>query len=192
MWNWCGRMNIANAPSSTSGMKPPLLAGGGTGVAATAGRSPSPHQTNTPSASIAPSLSSDSNAIASTRPRLCSAALTRRVPNSIANSAMASATYRAMSCHTGRAPPLPPRPVSTAKLIAIAFSCSAMYGTSPSTATSVTVAASQVSLPRRVAMRSAMDVALVSRASCTSRTISAAARAYSRIAPRKVGGSGQP
>ena len=92
--------------------------------------------------------------------------------------------------------PAPPRRslwvVSIAKLIAIALSCSAMYGISPSTNTSVTVAASHASLPRRVAIRSAIEVALVSRASCTSRTMNPAASTYSTIAPRKVGGSGQP
>jgi len=43
------------------------------------------------SASIAPSLNSDSNAIASTSPRLWAVVDARRVPNSIANSAISSA-----------------------------------------------------------------------------------------------------
>ena len=63
-----------------------------------------PNQTNAPSASIAPSLSSDSAAIAITKPRLCSASEARRVPNNIANTAIASATYSALSFHGSGAP----------------------------------------------------------------------------------------
>ena len=100
-WNWCGNVNMASAPSSTSAGKPlaPSAGGGGT---STSGRS-RPNTTNAPSASIAPSFSSDSTAMASTRPRLCSAADTRRVPNSIANRPIASATYSALSCQGGGA-----------------------------------------------------------------------------------------
>ena len=173
-WNWCGRMNIASAPSSTSGRKPPAGEAGGGGTFA-AGRASSPNQTNAPRASIAASLNSDSNAIASTRPRLCSAALARRVPNSIANRAIARATYSAPSRHIG--PPSAALRVRVAKLIVTAFSCRAMYGISPSAATAVTVAASHASLPSRVAIRSASEVALVSRASRTSRTMKAIASA---------------
>jgi hypothetical protein len=57
---------------------------------------------------------------------LCSAALTRRVPNNIANRAIASATYSALSCQAGAASGVASCAVSIAKLIAIAFSCSAM------------------------------------------------------------------
>ena len=98
---------------------------GGACTGGTSGSSGKPHQTNTPSASIAASLNSDSNAIARIRPRLCSAALARRVPNSIANTAIASATYSALSCQAGSAS-LPGDRVSRAKLIATAFNCSAM------------------------------------------------------------------
>src|SRR5690606_23805887 len=90
-WNWCGRMNIASAPSSTSGANPSVVCRDS--GAGTSGSASSPNHTNAPSASIAASLNTDSNAIASTSPRLCSTALARRVPNSIANSAIASATY---------------------------------------------------------------------------------------------------
>src|SRR3546814_17571723 len=77
-----------------------------------------------------------------------------------------------------------------AKLIAIALSCRAMYGIRPSAATRVTTAANHASLPSRVAIRSAIDVALVSRASCTSRSMNTPASAYNRNAPTKVGGRG--
>ena len=168
-WNWCGIRNIASAPRITNGTNPPA---GCVGNACDAsGNSFKPNQTKPPSASIASSLNIDSKAIASTSPRLCSAALARRVPNKIANSAIASATYSAPSRHSGGAP-LPAAfalTVSVEKLMVIACNCSAMYGISPSTVTSVTVAASQASLPSRVAIRSASEVALLSRASRTSR-----------------------
>ena len=61
----------------------------------------------------------------------------------------------------------------------------------PSSATRVTTAASHGSLPRRVAMRSAIDVALLSRASRTRRTMKCRQRVEA-MAPMKVGGSGQP
>ena len=105
-------------------MKPPLGVACGRGGGVPAGNASSPNQTKAPSASIAASLNTDSKAIASTRPRLCSAALARRVPNSIANSAMARATYSAPSRHTGPASVL--LPVRAAKLIVTAFNCRAM------------------------------------------------------------------
>ena len=116
-------MNIANAPSSTSGAKPSIVCcEGGAGAS---GSESSPNQTNAPSASIATSLNTDSNAIASTSPRLCSVALARRVPNSIANSAIANATYSDPSRQTDT-PVLAPSPVRVTKLIVTALSCSAM------------------------------------------------------------------
>jgi len=102
-----------------------VVDGGAEGTGGAGGRSGNPNQTNRPSASIAASLNSDSNAIARISPRLCSTALARRVPNNMANTAIASATYNALSCHAGNAS-LPGERVSSAKLIATAFSCSAM------------------------------------------------------------------
>jgi len=182
-------VNIASAPSNTNGAKPPLLtlpAGDCSGASGSC----RPNQTNSPNASIAASLNSDSNAIASTRPRLCSAALARRVPNSIANNAIISATYKPLSRHGGWSA-LPAELVSNAKLIATAFNCSAMYGINPSAATRVTPAASHASLPSRVAIRSAIEVALDSCASLTRRSMVEAANRYSSKVPTKVGGSGQ-
>ena len=153
---------------------------GGDSVRATSGKPRKPNHTNAPSTSIASSLNSDSKAIASTSPRLCSAALARRVPNRIANRAIASATYNAPSRQTGGAPSVPAAfapSVSVEKLMAIACNCRAMYGIRPSTVTSVTVAASQASLPSRVAMRSASEVALLSRARRTRRVMNATASA---------------
>ncbi|WP_449421441.1 hypothetical protein [Rhodanobacter lindaniclasticus] len=88
-------MNIASAPSRISAGKPPLSGGTGTCAGTSVGSAPS---SRLPSASIAPSLNSDSNAIASTRPRLCAMVEARRVPNSIANKAISKATYKALSC----------------------------------------------------------------------------------------------
>ena len=95
-WNWCGKVSIASAPSRINVGKP-LAPSTAAGIVE-AGNS-GPNQTKAPSASIAPSLSRDSTAIAITRPRLCSASEARRVPNNIANNAIASATYSALSCH---------------------------------------------------------------------------------------------
>ena len=125
IWNWCGRMNMASAPSSTSGTKPPACAEADATGALTAGTS-SASQTNSPRTSIATSLNSDSNAIASTRPRLCSVALARRVPNSMANTAMARATYSAPSRHGATSAPPRASPVSVAKLMVTALSCRAI------------------------------------------------------------------
>jgi hypothetical protein len=89
-------VNMASAPSRISAGNPPLSGGVGTCVGNPAG---SAANSRLPSASIAPSLNSDSNAIASTRPRLCAMVEARRVPNSMANSAISRATYSALSCH---------------------------------------------------------------------------------------------
>ena len=123
-WNWCGKVNIASTPSRTSGMKPPFSVEAAVCGSEGGDGSPSPNQTKAPSANIAASLNSDSNAIASTRPRLCSAALARRVPNSIANRPIISATYNELSRHGGWSAPAC-EPVSRAKLIDTAFSCKA-------------------------------------------------------------------
>ena len=80
---------MASAPSRISAGKPPLSCGTGSAGGRCAG---SGVNSSVPSASIAPSLNSDSNAIASTRPRLCAVDEARRVPNSIANRAISSAT----------------------------------------------------------------------------------------------------
>ena len=62
----------------------------------------------------------------------------------------------------------------------------------PSTHTAVTSAASTGLRPKRAATRSAMDVALTSRATRTRRCSTPMPSAYSRIEPTKVGGSHQP
>ncbi len=77
-----------------------------------------------PNASIAPSFSNASNAIAKIRPRLCSTALALRVPNSIANAAIINATYSALSCQAGTC--AVSSRINIAKLIATAFNCKAM------------------------------------------------------------------
>ena len=120
---------MASAPSSTSGTNPLATGAAGTGVGAAgaaASDASSPNQTKPPIASIAASLNTDSKAIASTSPRLCSVALALRVPNSIANRAIARATYSPLSCQAGTCALSPARAVSIEKLIATAFSCSAM------------------------------------------------------------------
>src|SRR3546814_2873786 len=80
----------------------------------------------------------------------------------MANTAIARATYKALSCHGGGLR-LDVR-VSNPWLIATALSCNAMYGIMPITVTAVTIAASHESLPSRLAIRSASEVALCSRA----------------------------
>ncbi len=99
-WNWCGNVNIASAPRPISAAKPlvssPIITSGASGSV----------KTRLPSASIAASLNTDSNAIASTRPRLWATADARRVPNSIANHAITKATQSALSRHAG-APTVP-------------------------------------------------------------------------------------
>jgi hypothetical protein len=108
----------------------------------------------------------------------------------MAKSAIASATYSALSCQ-GSGDALPAR-VSSPKLMVTAFSCSAMYGTMPSTATKVIAAARPELRPSRVATRSASEVELCSRASRTTRCSTPKPSAYSRIVPMNVGGTGQP
>ena len=72
---------------------------------------------------MAASFNTDSMAMASTRPRLCSIADARRVPNSMANAAIAMATYSALSCQAGVVNSLPR--VIKPWLMATAFSCKA-------------------------------------------------------------------
>ena len=87
-----------------SGTKPPADCSGN--VAGTSGTSFKPNQTNPPSTNIANNLNKDSKATAITSPRLCSAALARRVPNRIANTAIANATYKPLSRQTEGTPAL--------------------------------------------------------------------------------------
>ena len=82
-------VNIASAPSRISAGKPSWSCGGGVPIATASGTAVNSSE---PSASIAPSLNSDSNATASTNPRLCSVADARRVPNSIVNTAITRPT----------------------------------------------------------------------------------------------------
>ena len=89
---------MTSTPSSTNAGNP--SAPPGSGVSGGAGQF-GPTTTNAPSVSITPSLNSDSTATARTRPRLCSTADALRVPNSIANNAIANATYSALSPHGG-------------------------------------------------------------------------------------------
>ena len=102
-------------------------------VAATSPMPPNtPKMTNRPMARKARSLTRDSSAMAHISPRWCSLASMVRVPNSIENSARARATYSDSSdswaddCET------------TSNPVVMPFSCSAMYGTEPITAATVT------------------------------------------------------
>src|SRR3546814_12552753 len=85
--------------SSDHGVKPSELPTGGDDTLVTPS---SPNATNAPSASMAPSLSNDSKAIASTKPRLCSAADACRVPTSMANTAIHRATYNELTSEERR------------------------------------------------------------------------------------------
>ena len=102
-----------------------------------------------PTARNATSLTIDSVAIASISPSWCSVASMWRVPNSTANSAIASATRQAISPSTGCIAPLA-GPIWTRMVVSevdTAFSCSAMYGIVPMIAISATIAATVCALP---------------------------------------------
>ena len=62
----------------------------------------------------------------------------------------------------------------------------------PTTAMAVTVAANAELRPRRVAIKSAMEVVLSSRAKRNSLSTTGNASTYSAMVPKKVGGSAQP
>ena len=62
----------------------------------------------------------------------------------------------------------------------------------PSRATAVTAAASPELLPKRVAIRSASELLLCSRATRTRRSSTPMPNTYSTMVPTKVGGRGQP
>ena len=101
---------------------------------------------NEPTARKAASLITDSAAMASISPCWCSVASACRVPNRMANNAMAPATINAVS--TGKARLVSasaPRTVSTDN--ATAFNCKAIYGSELITATTVTTAATDWLLP---------------------------------------------
>ncbi len=100
----------------------------------------------------ASSLTSDSNAIAATSPSCRSEASRWRVPKRIVNVASSSAIQNAVSESTGATSRAPDAAISgywtrMVKLCETALSCSAMYGTMPITAMTVTNPASSALLP---------------------------------------------
>ena len=102
--NWRGRHTMAAAASSVEKRKFALARSPRLPrrVAARSGAGPSSSTANTPTATKASSLTSDSNAMASITPSWCSVASSRRVPNRMAKSAMSSATHSAVSAnHAG-------------------------------------------------------------------------------------------
>ena len=117
---------MARKPSSVCATKPVAgVLANSVRVASASGswRAPSQCQANSPTTTMAASLTSDSTAMASIMPWWCSVASTWRVPNSAANKAINSATYSAGSASR----PVWPmsRPVSTPRLIATALYCRA-------------------------------------------------------------------
>ena len=125
-WNWRGRQTMARKPSRVWATKPIGGAAWNRVRADSVIRTwcpPSQDQANTPTATIATSLTSDSSEMASIMPWWCSVASTWRVPNRAANRAISKATYKAGSVNR---PPWPGScPASTDRLIATALYCRA-------------------------------------------------------------------
>ena len=140
-WNWRGRQTTAANASRVWATKPTggaLATSARVASASGIARASSQNMANTPIATSATSLTSDSSATASIRPGRCSVASTCRVPKRIANSAISAATYSAGSPQTEA---LALRPPSTSRLIATALNCSARYGTAAISAINATSAA---------------------------------------------------
>ncbi len=108
----------------------------------------------------------------------------RRVPNRMANSASSSATYNAESANSGACSLATLPWLITSIDIATALNCSAMYGTAAVKAISVISAASPPDLPKRDAMKSAMEVMLRAFATRVRRSIRPMPNTNSRIGPR--------
>ena len=83
----------------------------------------------------------------------------RRVPNRIANIASSAAMYKRAVAQQRRVLRAD-APLRTLMLIATALNCSAMYGIAAVTAMTVTSAARPCDLPKREAMKSAIEVML--------------------------------
>ena len=115
-------------PVGTSDVSAGLCTARSAAAIRSAGPSNITHTTNGPTASSAASLTIDSKAMASIMPRCCSLASTWRTPNRMVNTAISSATMKAVSYQTGW--PVPGSkvigPASAAKLVETACSCSAM------------------------------------------------------------------
>ena len=129
-WNWRGRQRKASAASTQVAHQPWSRAsrlssrtrsGSARTVAANPPGEPKVKKaTAPPTRSAAASLTTDSVATASIRPRCGSLALTLRTPNSTAKAAIAAATISVVP------PGSPPTsPASASKLMVIALSCSA-------------------------------------------------------------------
>ncbi len=105
-----------------------------------------------PTARKATSFTSDSKAMAATIPSWRSEASRWRVPNRMVNVASSNAIQNAVSAWIGTASRWAGITTSgywtsSVKLFETAFSCSAMYGTTPITAITVTSPASSALLP---------------------------------------------
>ncbi len=114
-------------------------------------------------------------------PWWCSVASTWRVPNSVANKAISSATYSAGSV---KKPVGPTLPVSTCRLIATALYCNARYGTMPISAITATSAARRRERPNREEMKSAMDTTFWLRAISARRSMMRQPNTHSSSGPR--------
>jgi len=99
--NWRGRQKIAAAASSAEAAKEGLATPdrSPSRVASSDGAPSSCNSAKTPTDTNASSLTTDSNAMASITPSWCSVALSCRVPNRPANSAISNATPRAGSAY---------------------------------------------------------------------------------------------
>src|SRR6516165_3613670 len=173
-WNCRGKQTMAamarkvNAIHSMPAAGPPnsnSFASSGR-AAARAKISPKPSNStrpaNSPTATKATSFTIDSKAMAATMPSCRSLASILRVPNKTAKSASTAATHSSVLRKTLAvwlpSPKLPWYSSSTLRLVETALSCSAMYGTLPMTAITLTSPATAPLLPKREASRSAIEV----------------------------------
>ncbi len=117
-----------------------------------------PQTTKIPTASKATSFTTASTAMAMTMPWCCSSASRLRVPNRMVNSASPPATQIAVASRLGRAQPSGVALAKTPKDSVTDCNCSAIYGVAATTAMTVTITPSRFDLPKRLEIRSAIDV----------------------------------
>jgi hypothetical protein len=107
-----------------------------------------------------------------------------RLPKSIAKTVSMTAAHSAPSKSNGCAGPPGAVAVSVAKPLAIERSCRAMYGTKPTTATTVTGAATPAERPKRAPMKSAIDVILFAFEMRSMRRMTIGPRQKASVGPR--------
>ena len=152
---------------------------------------PASSTTNTATAPSPASLTSDSTAIMTTKPRLCCVRLGRRAPNAMAR---ITRTAKIESALMFTLPPawVPPRaPEAKPQTSANTLSCKAMYGKAAKVATSDASMPRARLLPKRAARKSASEPTFSCLASTAIRRHTGASTVSANTGPRALATNSQ-